>query len=120
MTILNPPKKGDKVITSAYVEEVYQNGVQIYAVYLGTCDPVFVAVLDDKIWGSGEDPLETLYDAAKKWDAKHFPSLGKNPFRQVLESISSPPLHSRTPDYPRDRDDDARHLDPEEKELYGD
>jgi len=30
MSLINPPKKGDKVITSAYVEEVYQNGVEIY------------------------------------------------------------------------------------------
>jgi len=112
-----------KITSSSYVEEVYGNGVEIYTIYLGTCDPVFLVVYRDKVWGSGEDPMEAIYDASKKWDAKHFPRLNNNPFRQILESISSSsssPPSSPTPNYPKDRDDDSRHLDPHEKELYGD
>jgi len=126
MVELDPPKKGGKVIASAYVAEAYPNSVEVYTIYVGGCDPIFVAAYRDVIWGSGEDPLAAVYDAAKKWDAKHFPQLRGNPFRQVLEPIasSSPPPHSRssthTPDYPRTRDDDARHPDPHEEQLYGD
>jgi len=114
-----------KPVTSSYLEEEYENGTQVYAIYLGTCDPIFVAVYQDKVWGSGGDPLEAVYDAAKKWDSRHFPNLARNPFRQVLEPVSSSsPLHSHsptyTPDYPTDRDDDGRHMDPHEEQLYGD
>jgi len=117
---LVPPKKGEKVIASAYVEEVYPNGTEVYVVYLGTCDPVFIVAYNDKLWGTGGSQLEALYDASKRWDSHHFPQLRGNPFRQLLEPIASPPLHSHSPDYPRSRDDDARHPDPSEKELYGD
>ena len=109
-----------KPVTSSYLEKEYENGVQVYVVYIGVSDPVFLSVYKDKVWGSGEDPQEAVYDASKKWDSRHYPHLAGNPFRQVLEPIASPPLYSSTSDYPRSRDDDARHLDSHEKELYGD
>jgi len=116
-------KAREKVTTSSYMEEEYPNGVTVYTVYIGVCDPVFLAAYRDKIWGAEGSPLGAIYDASKKWDSQHFPRLNNNPFRQILESISSSsssPPSSPTPNYPKDRDDDSRHLDPHEKELYGD
>jgi len=117
------PKTREKVTTSSYMEEEYPNGVTIYTVYIGVTDPVFLSVYQDKVWGSGEDPVEALYDASKKWDSQHFPHLTGNPFRQVLESItliSSTSQVSGGSSPPRTRDDDIRHLDQHEEQLYGD
>ena len=112
--------KGEKkLVTSSYVEEEYENGVQVYVAYIGVSDPVFLAVYQDKVWGSGEDPLGAVYDAAKKWDSRHYPHLRGNPFRQLLEPTPSGSAGGVV-DYPTTRDDDSRHLDSHEKELYGD